>query len=140
MKISEASRSEVVSAQPDARVSEIVRMMKDRNVGSVVITDQNRPVGIITDRDVLLRIVAEKRDPEAVAVSEVMTRDPMVFPADISVHEAVQKMENKWFRRIPIVDGNGRLTGIVSIDDLMGLLIREMASIASIVRKQMPSF
>ncbi len=136
---SDVSRSEVVSARPDTRVSEIVRMRKARNVGSVVIAEQGKPVGIIKDRDVLLRILAEERDPEAIAVSDVMTRDLTVFPANFGVHEAVQRLEGKWFRRVPLVDESGRLRGILSIDDLMALLSLEMTSILGVVRKQMPT-
>ncbi|HZD43629.1 MAG TPA: CBS domain-containing protein [Methanomicrobiales archaeon] len=139
MSILACSRQNVVSAEPDATISRIIQLMQEKSVGSVVITDLDLPVGIITDRDILLRVIAEKMNPDETFVREVMTRDPVMIREDTGVYEAIRILEGKWFRRLPIVDDQGILKGIVSIDDLMRLLIDELSAISSILKEQSPT-
>lgn len=78
MPLVDCIRSDVVTASPDERVGEIARMMDERNVGRVVIERDGRPVGIVTDRDLAVRVCARNIDPEGTSVNDVMTPDPFV--------------------------------------------------------------
>jgi CBS domain-containing protein len=108
-----------VHAAPDATVAEVVRLMEAQNVGSVVIVVDGKPTGIVTDRDLALRVLGRGKDPAETLVAEVMTR-PVVTAADwLEPLEAAAKMRDHGIRRLPIVRSEGQLQGIVTLDDLL---------------------
>jgi CBS domain-containing protein len=92
--------------------------MEDENVGSIPIVENGRLVGIVTDRDIVCRAVAEGRDSRAVTASEVMSEDLVTCAPDDSVIEVIRKMGEHQIRRIPVCDTNGRLRGIIAIADV----------------------
>src|SRR5262245_23538959 len=94
------------------------RRMRDYHVGCVVVTRGARPVGILTDRDIAMRVVAEGRDPAQTLISDVVTYDPTTLPRSAGIDTAVQLMREHGVRRLPIVTDEGRITGIVTADDL----------------------
>ncbi len=108
-----------VCCAPDETVQRAAQLMRQQNVGPIPVCDQSkRCVGIITDRDIAVKVVAEGRDPVRTPVSEIMTRE--VFscrPAD-DVQAAIETMERQQVRRIPVVDDNGRVLGIISQADI----------------------
>lgn len=100
------------------RVSEAAEILRDRDIGAVPVTREGRLVGILTDRDIVTRIVADGLDPAEVPVEEAMTHDPFACrPAD-SMERVVEIMEERRVRRVPVVDDDGRLVGIVAQADL----------------------
>lgn len=104
-----------------ATVREAARRMKSRRVGAVLVIDaDDRLAGIFTERDMVNRVVAESRDPDTTALSEVMTRRPSTIGPDASAIEALRIMNDGGFRHLPIVK-NGRLVGIVSRRDFFGV-------------------
>lgn len=105
---------------PDASVAEAVRTMGERNLGSVVIVEADRPVGILTDRDVVLRVVLRGLDPAGTNLREVMSSPLVTAMDDASSDDAAWRMREHRVRRLPIVDRKGRLLGIVTLDDLLG--------------------
>jgi CBS domain-containing protein len=132
-------REDVVSVSPDTSAAEMARIMEQKNVGSVVVVDtDNRPTGIVTDRDILVRIVAKQQRPENVKARDIMTENPITFTEGMQVTDAMEKMMNEGIRRMPIVDRNGRLTGIVTQDDIIRLLGEEISYIARNIEKQSP--
>jgi len=140
MAIYECCQENVVTAVPDASIMDIIGLMEDRNVGSVVITEKKKPVGIVTDRDIILRVIANEKDPSKIKVKDVMTKNPMVLTGDIGLFDALKQMEGKKFRRLPVVDTKGQLKGIITVDDLLRLFISELSSVASILERQSPNF
>ncbi len=140
MAITECCHENVVTAAPTAAILDIIELMKDRNIGSVVITEKKKPVGIITDRDILLRVIAQGKDLGNIKVKEVMTKKPMVLSEEIGLFDALKKMEGKKFRRFPVVDAKGELKGILTIDDLISHLISELSIITGIIEEQSPTF
>ena len=140
MAIDECCQENVVTAGPDASTMDIIGLMEDRNVGSVVITEKKKPVGIITDRDIILRVIANEKDPSKIKVKDVMTKNPMVLAGDIGLFDVLKQMEGKKFRRLPVVDAKGQLKGIITVDDLLRLFISELSSVASILERQSPNF
>jgi len=99
---------------PTATLGEAATLMKQHDCGSVPVVDGGRLVGIVTDRDIVIRVVADGRDPKTVPVSEAMTADPVTVGPDLSVDEAQQVMAGRQIRRLPVVE-DGRLIGLVVI-------------------------
>jgi CBS domain-containing protein len=113
---------DVMSAQPvtlssAATVLEAARCMQERDIGDVVVMDGDRVSGIVTDRDIVIRAVAQGLDPSSCRVSDVCSGDVATLSPDDTIKRAVDLMKQKAIRRIPVVD-DGRPVGIVSIGDL----------------------
>ena len=110
--------SQVLSVGPDATVLDAALLMNEHRVGALVVLDGGRLAGIFTERDVLRRIVAERRDPAATPIHEVMTREVACCQAHTSVEEARYVLMDRRIRHLPVVDDCQTLVGIVSIGDL----------------------
>ncbi len=111
----------------------VAERLRDAHVGCAVVTREGRPVGIVTDRDLALRVVAEGRDAEATRVDQVVTFDPLVLSAGDTLDAASRCMQEHGIRRVPIVDDEGRVAGIVTADDLFVALGRQLARIAEAI-------
>jgi CBS domain-containing protein len=112
-----------LSIPPDVAVAAAVELLIRNQVGSVLVLDHGRLVGIFTERDVLRRVVGERRDPATTRVSEVMTRDLVVMRPSSSVVDAMRVISEKRIRHIPVVEG-GAVVGVVSQGDLNHWLVR----------------
>jgi CBS domain-containing protein len=113
---------EVMTADPrtvetSATVADAAREMRDGDVGAVVVVDNGKVAGIITDRDIAVRVVAEGLDPDATGVGEVGTMDPVTLTVDQTVDDAIRLVREQDIRRIIVVQ-DGRPAGIVSLGDL----------------------
>src|SRR5579885_1476693 len=108
----------VVTAGPDATLSTVAHKMEDHHVGTVVIVEQGHPVGIVTDRDLALALGAHGISPQA-EVRQVMSHHVLAIPDDASIYTATRFMREREVRRLPIVDREDRVVGIVSMDDLL---------------------
>jgi CBS domain-containing protein len=128
----------VVSTSEEATILDAVKLMEQHNMGCVAVTDKEKPVGIITDRDIVLRVVARNKKAGATLVNEAITRNPVVLRDDIGLYDALKQMKDQKFRRIPIVNASGKLREIIIIDDLFSLLVKEMSYLTSIVEKEYP--
>jgi CBS domain-containing protein len=133
-------RTDVVTASPDECVGAIARMMDERNVGSVVIeSDDGCPVGIVTDRDLALRVIARNVDPVRTCVRDVMTSDPFVVDLNDTLWNVMECAREQGVRRFPVVDDDRRLVGIVTMDDVVSILASEMNCVTDIIRASSPS-
>jgi CBS domain-containing protein len=123
--------SEVMTTNPhtvttDDSLTDAARIMRDEDVGAVIVTENGKVVGIVTDRDIAVRAVAEGKDPGQTAVDEICTRDPTVLDPTDEAGDAVRLMTEKNVRRLPVVD-DGTPVGIVSLGDLARKLDPEFA-------------
>ena len=109
----------------DVSVRQAAKLMAERHIGAVLITADGRLEGIFTERDVLNKIVAPGRDPEAVKLGEVMTRNPDTVSPDATALDTLIRMQTKGYRHVPVVD-DGELIGIVSVRDLFNAVKREL--------------
>jgi CBS domain-containing protein len=120
----ELCQRHVVTARRFEELSTAAWMMRERNVGCLVVVDPAgsqggwRPVGMLSDRDIVTRVIAGGADPRSTVVEDAMTRNPPVVTNQTPVDEALQRMRNAGVRRIAVVDDRGRLTGILAIDDI----------------------
>jgi CBS domain-containing protein len=110
------------------------RRMRDYRVGCVVVVREARPVGILTDRDLAVRVVAEGRDPEKTLISEIVTYEAATVTRDAGIESAVRIMSDRGVRRVPIVTEDGRVTGIVTADDLTMMLGKMLGEIGIGIR------
>ena len=140
MPIQDLARDEVVSANPDASISELAQLMRDENVGSVVITNDKSPTGIVTDRDLATRILAERSDPNDQVARDVMTDDLCTASPESGFYEATQLMSENAVRRLPVCNEDDELVGIITADDLTELLAEESEQLTSVIRAQRPSY
>lgn len=116
MQIRNIMTTNVSSVNPNSSIQDAARIMRDLNVGSVPVCEGSRPVGIVTDRDITIRSVAEAGNAST-PVSQVMTDNIVYGNPDMTAEEAARLMAEKQIRRLPIVE-NGQLVGIVSLGDL----------------------
>jgi CBS domain-containing protein len=114
----ERKGSHVLTVGPTASVMQAAMLMNEHRVGALVAVEDGRVVGMFTERDVLRRVVGERRDPETALVGEVMTAAVVCCSPETSVDEARGVMRDRRIRHLPVADGDGRLLGLVSIGDL----------------------
>ena len=137
MPISEICNTEVVTTGRNASVQEAARLMREHHVGDVVVVDelngQRMPVGIVTDRDIVVEVIAKGVDTNKLTAGDIMSLDLVTARDSDGVYETIQMMRNKGIRRLPVVNPRGGLTGIISVDDVIGLLSDEMGEIAHLI-------
>ncbi|MDZ4373830.1 MAG: CBS domain-containing protein [Phenylobacterium sp.] len=117
MKVADVMTAQVVTATPRSTVTEVARTMAEIETGAVPVTDDGRVVGLITDRDIVLRVVAEGL-PLSTPVADVMTEEVETCSEDDSVADATAKMGGKQIRRLVVLNESGRLAGILSLGDV----------------------
>jgi CBS domain-containing protein len=136
--IGEICNRDVVIASRNTTVVAGAKLMRQHHVGNVVITDQSNgrrmPVGIVTDRDIVLEVLAQGLDPEKFSLGELMASELFTIPESEGIFQAIQSMRSHGVRRAPVVDRQGCLVGIVAVDDLLGLLAEELGELAKLVK------
>jgi CBS domain-containing protein len=126
-------------AKPEEAVQAGAQRMLARKVGTLVVVNKSyEPVGIVTDRDLTVRVLGEGRDPSQTMLFDVMTRDPVTITSETAVEDALRLMRNGSFRRLPVVDRAGKLSGVVSLDDILDLLSHEFGEIGRLLVAENP--
>lgn len=106
------------TCSPQSPVTEAAQLMEREGVGAIPVCDNGKLEGILTDRDIAVRVVAGGRDPRQTTIGDVMTRDPKCVSADEPINRALEVMESSQVRRIPVIDGAGKLVGIIAQADI----------------------
>lgn len=118
MKVSDVMIKNPVIVDPNASCGEIARLMRDRKIGSVILADDGKPVGIVTERDMVHRVMAEERDPFMCYAHEVSSKPVVAVSVYADVEMAIDIMNDYKIRRIVVLDSKDRIAGIVTTDDL----------------------
>jgi CBS domain-containing protein len=118
MQIREIMTREVDVIPPNALIRDAAAKMKELDVGAIPVCDGQKLTGLLTDRDITVRAVAEGRDPLQVRVTEVMSNEIAYCFEDETIEQAANLMESKQIRRLPILDRNKQLAGIISLGDI----------------------
>ncbi|MFD5417597.1 CBS domain-containing protein [Streptomyces sp. NPDC127069] len=118
-RVHEVMTGNPVTVEKLTSLAEAARVMRDADIGDVLVVDEGRLRGILTDRDLVVRAMADNRDPAETTVQAVCTTDPVTVGPDDGVDEAIALMRRKALRRLPVVSGNGGLVGVVSLGDLV---------------------
>ncbi|WP_134672013.1 CBS domain-containing protein [Halorussus marinus] len=140
MPIEDLARDDVVSAGAETTVSDLATTMRDERVGSIVITDGATPVGIVTDRDLAMRVLADGDAATDSTAEAVMSEDLVTIERDHGFYEAADLMSDNGVRRLPVCDADGELTGIITADDLSELIADEQQHLADVIRAQRPPY
>ena len=115
-----ASKAPPLTCSPETTVFDAVKQMADKNFGSIIVTDANKQVkGMMTERDIFRRVIAEERDPRTTPVSDVMTSELRMAKADDDYVDWLRIMSNERFRRLPIVDDDNKLISVMSQGDFV---------------------
>jgi CBS domain-containing protein len=140
MQVGEYCNREVVVVDAGSSVAEAARVMREYHVGDVVVVEEKygkqSPVGIMTDRDIVVEIVAEGTDPDSIRVGEAMSLELVTVSHDDDLMHAIETMRDKSVRRVPVIDANEVLVGILSVDDVLDLFSEVMIDIVHLVDRQ----
>ena len=117
-KVNEVMTPQPATLQSTDSCAQAAQLMRDKDVGALIVIDQEKVCGIVTDRDIVVRCIAEGQDPKTTALARVCSKDLTELSPEDDVHNAVEIMKKKAIRRIPVVDGGGKPVGIVSLGDL----------------------
>lgn len=132
MPISDYCLGEVVTIGPSENIVAAALLMRNHQVGCLVVVEGNKPVGILTDRDIVRGVIAADVDPELTPVEDVMSSDLITARQTAGVFDVISTMCDEGVRRLPVLDEDGHLVGIIALDDLLLLLGTELVNLASI--------
>ena len=137
MSIAEFCNRDVVCATCNATILEAANLMRRHHVGDIIIVDEDAdrrwPIGIVTDRDIVVEVVAAGLDPRLVKLADLMLEPLTILEQHVSVAQTVSTMAQNGVRRVPVVDAQGALLGIVTLDDLLAHLAPPLATLGELV-------
>ncbi len=140
MRIGEMCTTQTIVCTREESVQGAALLMRTHHVGDVVVIDQPNgeriPAGILTDRDIVVSVIALGLDPASLLVGDIMSDDLLTCSEKDDVYETIERMRLRGIRRVPVTNAQGGLTGIVSADDLLGFLAEEMGELARIAPHQ----
>lgn len=137
MAIGEICKREVITVTRETTINEAAKLMRKHHVGDVIVIKEEggrrKPIGIVTDRDVLVEVVATGLDPAVLTVGDIMVGHLTIVQENTGVYEAICHMRDQGVRRMPVVGKDGSLVGILTVDDLLELLALEMGALANLM-------
>jgi CBS domain-containing protein len=140
MHIGEISTVQTICCKRDETVQGAALLMRKNHVGDLVVVEPSGelrvPVGIVTDRDIVVSVIALGLDPSSLLVGDIMSDELLTTSEDDDVYETIERMRFRGIRRVPVVNSAGGLTGIVSVDDLLEFLAEEMGELSRISSHQ----
>ena len=140
MNVGEICSRIVVVAESSTSVQQAAKLMRDHHIGALVVTEggagARRPIGIVTDRDMVVEVVAADVDYRTLTVGDIMSERPETLKETAGLFEIIRQMRSGGVRRLVVVDANDHLLGIVAMDDLIPVLAQEMSALAQAIRAE----
>lgn len=140
MPISEICNREVIIVQRDDTALNAAKLMRQHHVGDVLVVEDHNgkrvPVGIVTDRDLVIEIMASELDANAITVGDIMLPALATVKEATGIFEVIQYMRAKGVRRLPVLEESGEVAGIITMDDLLELLSEELAALVKLVKHE----
>jgi predicted transcriptional regulator len=138
MRVGDICTRNVISVNADESIHAAAQKMRDQHVGDVIVVmdDQDRCIGILTDRDITIEIVANKIDPETVSVRDIMSNELLMVDEDEDILEAMEMMSRAGVRRLPVMNETRDLSGIISVDDVIGTLAESLLEVSTLAHRQ----
>ena len=140
MTAGEYCNREVIIVEPTISVTEAAVLMRRHHVGDLVVVEkaggQARPVGIITDRDIVIEVVAQKIDPDSLTVNDIMSTDPVSVVEATSLLDTLDLMKQHGIRRMLVVDDSGSLQGLLTADDAIELIAEQLSDLIQLVNRE----
>jgi len=143
MSIKALCNLDPVTVRPQDELMAAAQLMRERHVGYLVVVEPSplggwdRPLGVLTDRDLVVEVLAKGIDPDALTVADVMTASPVVVEESEPVDHALEEMRRIGVRRMPVVGSGGQLVGVLSLDAIVAHLAREMFELSGSVRNEL---
>lgn len=136
MRVGDICTRSVIHCVASTSALDAAKMMREAHIGNVVVVEERGrkkvPVGVVTDRDIVVQLVAKEVDPRPIAVGDMISGELHVAREDEDIHDAIQRMRYRGVRRLPVVDQDGALSGIIALDDLLEYLADELVGIARV--------
>ncbi len=140
MRVGDICARRVVTVERKTSIREAILLLRDEHVGNVVVTEPHpageAPVGILTDRDIVLELLAKDVDIDAVTCGDVMSYELATIDAEDEIVDAIEAMQSHAVRRLPVVGDDGRLVGLLSLDDLVAVLSEAIGGLWPVIRRQ----
>ena len=140
MKAGELCNRDVVTATRDMSIQEAALLMREHHVGCLIVVEEvsghTRPTGILTDRDIVIEVIAKDVPSTGVTVGDVMTFTLLKVVEDENIFDVAQRMRCRGVRRVPVISNNGELAGIIALDDLLMMLSQELSLLATITTRE----
>lgn len=140
MSAGEYCNREVVVINKDASVRDAVNLLRNFHVGDVVVVEKvagkNHPIGILTDRDIVLEVLAKDVDMTSVTIGDVMSLKLVTVTEQTSLLDTLESMRQHGVRRLPVVDSTGVLVGIITLDDLLELFAEQISKVAALMKSE----
>lgn len=140
MKVADICRRAVIAIDNSADINAAAELMRKHHVGFLIVhqlgDDLRRPIGVLTDRDIVLEVIAPRVDPTALTVEDVMTRQPLVAKENEELGDVLQAMRLAGIRRVPVVDSRGALAGVIAIDDALDVITGLMCDITGSLQNE----
>ncbi len=137
MQLGEACNRDVIIIADDSSVIEAAKLMRDYHVGSIVVTKKDegitKPIGIITDRDLVIDVIAKDKSPEKVTVSDIMNSKLITGKDTDQLWNSLRSMRTHGIRRMPVIDSEGSLIGIITADDILELFSEELLDLTRLI-------
>ena len=137
LRLQDLASTIVAVVEPETSALVAAQLMRRHHVGALVVVDakdKSRPVGIITDRDLVLALMAEGLDPEIFTAGDIMSVEPVLASPEMDLMDAVDRMRSNGLRRLVMVDDEGRLIGIATMEDLLEVLTQELSALTGALR------
>jgi CBS domain-containing protein len=140
MRIADICTHSVIHVDPDMSVRDAAQLMRKKHVGTLMVVEQPNgeriPVGIVTDRDIVISVIAADVDPDTLSVGDIMTRQLATCAASQEIFDAVQTMRARGVRRLPVLNRQGGLTGMLSADDIIAALGTHLSELAQALTRE----
>lgn len=140
MSVGEICNREVVICGTDDTIHEAVKLMRDYHVGDVIVTENRDqgtvPVGILTDRDIVIELLAEEVDTNSVTVVDVMSSELITVTENDDLLATIELMRDKGIRRVPVVNQQGGLEGVLALDDLIELVAEQLTDLVRLIERE----
>jgi CBS domain-containing protein len=139
--VGEICSRDVVAVTRDTTVTEAAQLMRHHHIGTLVVCDhlsfgRRSPVGIVTDRDIVVEVVAPDLRPGTITVGDIMAGELVTIRESQGVMQALELMRHKGVRRLPVLDYDGLLSGLIAIDDILELLAEELTNVSRIIGRE----
>jgi CBS domain-containing protein len=140
VKAGELCNRNVITAEPDMSIAQAAELMRDHHVGCLVVVRENEgrvePAGIVTDRDIVVELIAKGISIDEVTVGDIMSFALLKVGEDDSIFECAQRMRSRGVRRVPVITYNGALAGILALDDILSLLGEELSLLCKLTERE----
>jgi len=140
MSVGDYCNREVVIAEPETGIVEAAQLMRHHHVGDLVVVSReeggSRPVGIVTDRDLVVEVLAEVVPPHTIALKDIMSFDLATAQDTDGIWDTLDRMRRFGIRRMPVVDHGGELVGLLSVDDVLELIAEATGDLARIIKRE----